>query len=137
MARRARSGERQTEISIRVESTDAAVEMGLNISVVARRPLLDSHHDDPLFPITTRLQIRGQSIAPRERAGEPYEISIWSGTSRKTNLTLRDAQVLNEYHAPVYRPYKEQQLPVYKAPPRPCHHGSAWRKRDLSRDDLG
>lgn len=117
MARRARSRETQTEISIRVESTDAAVEMGLNISVAARSPLLDSHGDDPLFPVTTRLLIRGRSISPKERAGDPYEISIWSGTSRKTNLTLRDAQVLNEYHSPVYRSYKEQQLPVYKAPP--------------------
>ena len=73
-------------------------------------PLLDSHSDDPLFPVTTRLQIRGRSIGPKERAGDPDEISIWSGTSRKTNLTLRDPQVLNEYHSPVYRSYKEQQL---------------------------
>jgi hypothetical protein len=117
MARQARKREIQTEISILVESTDAAVEMGLNISVVARRSLLDSNNNDPLFPITTRLQIRGRSIAPEERAGEPYEISIWSGASRNTSLTLRDAQVLNEYHAPVFREYKGQQLPVYKAPP--------------------
>jgi hypothetical protein len=88
MARRARCGERHIEISMRVESTEAAVEIGLNISVAARRPLLDSHSDDPLFPITTRLQIRGCSIGPKERVGDPYEISIWSGTSRKTNLRL-------------------------------------------------
>jgi hypothetical protein len=74
MVRRNGRREEYTELSIRVEG-EARVEAGLNISLIARRPLPNANHNEPVFSVTTRLQIRGRAVSPETRVAEPYDIS--------------------------------------------------------------
>jgi hypothetical protein len=115
MSRRSKKSEEHTHLAIHVQGFDAEVEARLNIDLATSRPLY-STEDDPVFPTSTRLVIRGRSTYPKERAGDVYEISLRGQTSSRTQLALKDIHVHNEHHVPIYRKYRGEDVAVYKVP---------------------
>jgi hypothetical protein len=70
-----------------------------------------------LYVSDTRLVVRGVSLAPENRANEPYEISINGETSGRQELTMKDIHAQKESGSPLYRQYRGIALPVYEKPP--------------------
>src|SRR5262249_47650194 len=65
---------------------------------------------------STKLYLRGHVTHPKERAGETYEVTVSGESSARMQLKLKDVHAYED-HAPVYRTYKGEDIPVYRAPP--------------------
>jgi hypothetical protein len=117
MRRRKRRSNEDTELTIKVERFEADVEVRLNLELSTVHPSSDDRDDEPVFPASTKLRIRGHATQPQERAGEAYEITLSGEPSARMQLKLKDVHVHDEGHAPVYRTFKGEDIPVYNAPP--------------------
>lgn len=107
-----------TRIYIKVESYQASIDALVNHDVYAPQSAWNLDEHDPLYVFNSRLEITGVSTYPESRANEPYELTIYSeeSPSSRFNLTLKDAQVRNEYGSPQYRQYRGSHIPVFKPP---------------------
>ncbi|TPK52915.1 MULTISPECIES: hypothetical protein [unclassified Mesorhizobium] len=117
--RRKAAEEEHTHLAIRLERCDASVEAAINYNVYAPQSAWNSDDDDPLYRFTTRLTIGGISIYPEERAGDTYEVTIYSNNlgSGDIRATLKDVQERDEHGSPKYRQYHGRQIPIYTPPP--------------------
>ncbi|RWB99687.1 MAG: hypothetical protein EOQ57_18160 [Mesorhizobium sp.] len=68
---------------------------------------------------TEQLTVGGKSIYPEERAGDTYEVTIYSNNlySGDIRATLKDVQARDEHGSPKYRQYRGRQIPIYIPPP--------------------
>jgi hypothetical protein len=109
----------QTQLGVRVERYD--VEAGVDVNFHLERPHLAFHDpdNDPLFEHVTQLVLSGTATSPSDRAGECFTLTIRGDDSPSTRvgLTLHDMQLFDEYHAPRYREYRGQTVPVYRSVP--------------------
>jgi hypothetical protein len=115
MSRRKKTTEEHTHLAIRVEGFDARAEAGLHIDLLSSRPVFATK-DDLVFPASTKLILRGRSTYPEERAGDAYEITLWGEKSGRAKLTLKDIHVHDDHHVPLYRKYRDEEVPVYEVP---------------------
>jgi hypothetical protein len=113
--RRSRKGEAHTHLAIQVEGFEADVEARLHIDLITSRPAYATD-EDPVFPASTRLKIRGHATYPEGRAAEAYEITLWGNSSGRTPMTLKEIHVHDEHHVPMYRKYRGEDFPVYRVP---------------------
>ncbi|TJW88257.1 MAG: hypothetical protein E5V92_06150 [Mesorhizobium sp.] len=111
--------EEHTHLAIRVERWDASVEAAINYNVYVPESAWNSDADDPLYRFTEQLTVGGKSIYPEERAGDTYEVTIYSNNlySGDIRATLKDVQARDERGSPKYRQYRGRQIPIYIPPP--------------------
>ena len=73
----------------------------------------------PLYEFETHVEIEAICTYPDERAGDAYELTMYSEDDPESEIywKLGDVQVVDEHRVPQYRKYRGKQIPVY-APPR-------------------
>lgn len=111
--------DQHTHLAIRVERYDTSVEAAINYNAYTPQSAWQSDDDDPLYRFTTRLTVAGISTYPEDRAGDTYEITIYSDnlSSGGIRATLKDVQERDDHGSPKYRQYRGRQIPIYKPPP--------------------
>jgi len=120
--RRKKPEDEHTFLAVRVVDYDVSVDAGVNSAVYAPQYAWNLDDDDPLYRVKTRLTVYGTSTYPDERAGHPYELTVYGDDkpSRRVDGTLNDVQARDEHGAPRYREYRGRLIPVYNPPWPPC-----------------
>lgn len=110
--------EQHTHLSLRIDSYEAGVEAAVSHNVYAPEYAWGSDEADPVYEFDTRLTITATSLAPPERDGDIYEITIRGGNShiRRLSRSLKDTQARDEYGSPQYRTFRGKEIPVYDPP---------------------
>lgn len=106
-----------THLTLRVESYDASATAGINFHVF--NPQLDPDDRDPLYEFNIHITVRAKSTYPDNRAGDTYELSIYSNDAPSAwiTATLKDARAREDkYGSPKYREYRGKRIPVYSPP---------------------
>ncbi|TIN77516.1 hypothetical protein [Mesorhizobium sp.] len=99
-----------------MEQCEASVEACINHDVYAPQYAWDLDDDDPLHQFRTQLTVTGVATHPEERAGDGYELTIYSDNSRRLGETVKDAQARDEHGSPQHRSYRGRQIPIYNPP---------------------
>lgn len=63
-----------------------------------------------------RVELTETCIYPEPRANEKYAIVIHGKQSERSEPRLKDVLVRDKDNLPIYRNYRERQLPVYERP---------------------
>jgi len=105
-----------TFLSIRVDSHEVAVGESINLSLRANVPF-DCDDEDPVFTPDIRIEIGGMCIYPEGRANAKFEITIYGDRTGRDHPKLKDIRALKQNGIPVYRKYRDRQIPVYERPP--------------------
>lgn len=121
----ARKGNRSTpkatysRIGVKVENYDARVEADINIEAKDPKYAIELDDRDPVYKYITRLTIVGIATYPEDRAGQRFEVTVFGdeSPSRRVFATLNDIHERGESGQPLYRPYRGQDLPVFRKPP--------------------
>jgi len=116
--RQLKAGATFTDLGIRVDAYEAAVEASVNHAAYQPETAWTSEEDDPLYQFDAQLTISGICVYPDERAGESYELTIYGRDlpSQRLRMTLRDAQARDKGGMPQYRSYRGREIPVYVKP---------------------
>lgn len=116
--KRAKIHEQYTFVSIHVESYEVSLDASVNSAVYSPQYTWSLNDGSPLYEFKTYLTIRGICISPKERAGEIYDLTMYSADLKasRINATLEDAQKRDEFGSPQYRTYRGKQIPVYDPP---------------------
>ena len=113
MARHKNPGVKHDRISARIESWDAAVEIGLNHN--AASTWQRASPDDRVYQPESRLELRGVITTSGKRHGHPIEITVYGANENHEvwQLKLRDIHVRDKDGVPRYKPHRGVSLPVY------------------------
>ena len=110
---------RYEHVTFSVDSYHVRVEADINRDATNPEYAYRDTQEQPLYQFLTHLDINGTCLAPGKRAGASCELTIYSDDNPNSAIywKLRDVQLLDEGHAPVYRQYRGKRIPVY-APPK-------------------
>ncbi|MCB0636465.1 MAG: hypothetical protein KDC54_07590 [Lewinella sp.] len=108
-----------TDLSVRVDAYDVSANASINNNIRSPESALYRDDEEPVYEFSTHLEISGTSIGPASRAGDTYDLSLYSENrpARGVNLPLKALQELDEHDSPVYRTYRGAPVPVYREPP--------------------
>jgi len=109
-----------THLGVRVERYDARVSADVNHHAYAPQYARDLDESALLYQFTAHLTIFGVSVYPDARAGDVFEVTLYSpdvSPSHHLNATLKDAQARDDHGALRYRTYRGKSIPIC-APPK-------------------
>jgi hypothetical protein len=74
--------------------------------------------DDPLFEMRSQLTISGTFAAPKDRAGDRLEITVYGEDSPHSDIhwRLKDVRAVDKHDIPITRTYRGRTFDVYRAP---------------------
>lgn len=127
-----------TRLSLRIEDYRVRASAGINHYAHNPEYAWRNTEDEPLYEFETHLEITGSCIDPTKRAGDSYELTIYSEVDPENHIywKLRDVQAIDEHRVPQYRTYRGKEIPVYRPPKgmgtlgkiqrEPRWHGAIW-----------
>jgi hypothetical protein len=109
--------EDHTLLAIQIESYEVSASASVNIGLRVFPP--NFADEGPVLNYVTSLEVTGICTDPKECAGYLSTITIRVDEARASEklLALKDMQVRDENHMPVYRNYHGNTYPVYKELP--------------------
>jgi hypothetical protein len=121
-----------TFLTILVKSYDVRSEIGINYSLKGSLDLVSD--EAAVFESSSHLTIFGECIAPKERAGDSFEATIYGQRATRRNLKVKDIRKRDVYERPIYKTVRGLSIPVYNVPSgvavlerrRSDHVWSAW-----------
>lgn len=128
----------RTRLCLRIEDYRARAEAEINHHAHGPQYAFRDTQEEPLYEFQTHLEIFATCHDPEDRAGDRYQLTVYTETSPESSIywKLRDVQAVNEHHSPQYREYRGKSIPVY-VPPKgmgmlekergePVWHGAIW-----------
>jgi hypothetical protein len=107
-----------THLSLRIEDFKVRATAGINHYAHSPQYAWRDTDEEPLYEFGTNVEIKAVCTNPDSRAGQPYEITIYSEGNQESYLyyKLKDVQAVDEHRSPQYRTYRGKQVPIYRAP---------------------
>lgn len=99
---------------LRIDSYDVAIDPSVNSDSFTPQYALHLDEDAPLYPIATRLYLKGTSIHPDAHLGHRYEIRNVRKDSQSPELRmkLRNVNAKDMFGAHRYRSYRGRHISV-------------------------
>jgi hypothetical protein len=116
MARRRKDGSPSyTLLSIRLSRFTARIDASVNYMV---RDPRHYQEDAKVYEFASSLEVEGDCTHPKERAGEPYRITVYGHEPNEGQfaLTLADCQARDDKGLRRYRKRGDKQVPLYNVP---------------------
>jgi hypothetical protein len=113
-----KSADEHAHLSLRIENHRVRVSTRINHYVHSPQYAWRDIQDDPVFEFVTHLDIEALCTDPSVRAGDTYDLTIYSDVNLEsaTYWKLKDVQVVDEHRVPQYRTYRGKEIPIYKPP---------------------
>lgn len=110
-ARRIRARRIACEVKVRAEAA-------LNHNARNAEYAFRDTENEPLYHFLAHLEIAATCTYLDERAGDTFDLTIYGEDHPDSDVfwKLKDVQVIGEYHAPQYREYRGERVPVYDPP---------------------
>jgi hypothetical protein len=105
-------------IVVQLERYDVDLNFSVNGDVYNPQYAIFTDDDDPLYKPSSRLELHGRILAPKDREGHEISVGFFGddSPSSRLNLTLKDVQARGKYGAPEYRSYRGREIPIYDPP---------------------